>query len=1643
MKQEDIMNAKYSYGGRGAHFRTLSRLLTPLVCGTFLLWGCSKDLTDAPGRTPSDEEPPVGNTETLHLSISVSGVSSSRPGTYSLTPEQESIVNMEQFNVLLFRADEKAAGDDQFDFVRYAPATERDGGDAEVDNNGAYQRHFTIELPQEGTDEALKYYKVMIVANYPDAGTDDTAKSGYWETLLGGKTLSAARGVIRFSQADGAIWNTAAEGATPLPLWGETQTAFTTQVVRVSTIHLLRAVARIDVGVNLSGQLRDEEGGFTGRYDLTSADYKGNDTDLAGHTFEIEEVTLHNAAREGFIAPDPSHLQRTGNGLTVEAPTFDDRLALHESGLTYTKEGGGEAGNMLRSQIYLPETPNGTDDNTSAFYLVVKGKYNGGASTYYRIDFYDRAAKEDGAGSEHEGYVKPSAENRYDILRNHAYVINILRVRGDGYPTEADAAASEPINMEVDVYSWDTGDGSMGNLVTDGQYKLALSSTQLRYHQDGTAQEVTVFTDFELKGDETLDKGWHLTMRKADVTVNEQDYSGDVRVEIYRDGTWEELTKEDQGESYFWTDGLPHTQYRLRVGLSRFDENNAAGLMERTLRLLFTAGRMSQTLELVQDVKNTRTLSLLQPKLYFPKYPGNTQQVITKSSPAGATYYVSWTKGDKTYRLNLSNPQAGPVEGREGDLGGFAQLKEADKAYLPDGFVPYTGHPVADGTDNCDALAFFRQEDADLYSLLPSNWDAAHNGDVEPAAPRSWRFEIEAYWDEGQNYDENRERTKLDVEQSYYEVKWYVDRLNGAGDLLQPGDAGNPNDIPNYVKVDWDATEVLPHVTTQPADLPWYFKSKSETGNLSGEEWVTNWSEYPNATHQGPADLRFTLLPNPLLQPRRVTMQAYSPSDGFDETSSTLTIEQGAGPLRLELVPSTNVTQGGNFTTDKTGGTDVATGTVTYTLDLGTAAARRLYALSVRANTDWWWEWRKEDGGTEETDELGARAGSLADIDPATFLEQSYDFAAGRPRAVHLHHSHPYWKNEDGQTPAADNPGYVLSTFFNDMVPVKEPGIANATSENRDATSRERTWSQALPLYSAEGFYLAPNALNDEALAGTPPTRTIPLAGLYYSEMQFYNLHESVNGGNTTDEGSAKGDAQIRASTKLLRLQRPVPSMTYMQLPFGGQSDVNLSNFEAPEQYDRHWSAEEIKIRSNNKVTIKVESAFGMGAEFADRGTIDLYPTEAKYSTVLDTSLGELNALIARKTGNDEFIDPEKVGYDTDGGYRRYRITITGYRQKEKDGADEKFTTTLTYYSGYWIVHPQTTQIATHGKYSYRGFDLLLDFSASAYHKDQRIRIGCRKYHIGSYDTGKNTFVAATQTPVGETQYTEYKLDGSLFQRYIRHTIPENKEKEYFYVYWVEYKPYGGGDEAWTTTWSDKQQGSTGTWSGCLFSQEAYSPDGLVFLKDGPRVPAIPGPETMNRDQAWDYVRDWINRENFEERGAEIWVKPEYTNTLETYRPQGLTDPYTGNVFGVACKAENPYNDYNEAGSPFCSQNTVNAYKRLWNHRTNVGVFTGWKIRVRGTHSCVGSRQHTRTTEVNFYSPVNYGTGFNGVDCPDGHGITRLWLQIINEITPVYTTTSADTRGPIDLMVVRNAATGTAGSLPNYNTGLEGEKVGQ
>lgn|GEM_PF-5737218 len=1565
----------YSYPGPGAMRRALRRILTPLVCGAFLLAGCSKDLADEPGRVPADPEPPAAESGTLNLSISVSGVSSARPGTYALTPEQEAIVDMAQFNVLLFRAEKKAATDDKFEFVRYAPAKER--GDAAGGNNGVYQRHFAIELPQERPGEDLKFYKVMVVANYSAAGADDAAKSKYWEALLGGKTLSDARGVIRFAQEDGQIWNTAA-GATPLPLWGETQTAFTTQVVRVATIHLLRAVARIDVGVNLGGKIMDKQNQFTGRYDLTSNAYKGNTMDIAGHSFEIEAVTLHNAAREGFLAPDPQKLNRTGDGLSVLGPTIDNKLAKHDKILTYSKEGDA-AGNMLRSQIYLPESPNKTDDNREAFYIVVKGKYNNGPSTYYRVDFYDRAGK--GAGTEHEDYVKPSATNRYDILRNHAYVINILRVRGAGYPTEEDAAASEPMNMEVDVYTWDTGDGSMGNIVTDGQYRLALSSKQLRYHQDGTAQDIEVMTDFLLEGNPAA-SGWKLLMLKEqNAGNNAYNHADDVTVSVEQaDGTWTAAKKTEYAADtkyWLWTTGAANVTGRVRIGMTRFADNNTSGLMERTVRLLFTAGRMSQAVELVQDVKNTRTLSLLQQKLFFPKYPASNQSAILKSSPAGATYYIVWTgKDGNVHRANLSTPEAddaNTITGREGYIGGIGK---ATADILPAGFDCMQEHA---GDASCQAIEFLVKGGEHMFALRPSAWDATHHGGAEPTAPRTWRFEIEAYWDDADAgaWDDAPERVKLDVEQSNYEVRWYPARDQASQDTPL---ADNTYTVP------WDATAAAPYIMTTPTDLPWYFVSKSDAGNLSGREWVTNWAaELQGQPRTGEGTVNVTLTQNENLLPRTVTMQASSAADGFDKGSATLKIKQEGGPFVLTLHPGVGVAE---LPYDR--------GSKTYTLDFGTSAARVMRSLNVRANSDWWWEWRKEGAN-----DMGDKTANTSD-----YLDKY-------PEPIHIHNTHPYWQNE--ATPQKDNPGYVINEWLPDGSTVREPGIDNGTNENGDENSANRLWENALYMRNVTGVYLAPNATSDENIT---QNRTMPVAGRYYSEIQLYNKHDYMKG--NTDE--AAYNQKVAEASKVLRVQRTVPSLLYLaKLPFRGNSGVNLSNFTTEElgvtAGDASlWDQQRITIRSNNKVTVTLYDCEGMDEKnLTQCGRTEYKPTQ--YEQVLDITLAEL-----KRTNGGKFIIAADVPYDDKKPTHTYKIKIEGWRQAAKDGADEAFTQEFIYRSGYWINHPATVQVRHGAKLSNAGFDLLLDFTGSVYHKDQHIRVGRQKVSVGSYNGGYTQNTA----PQGTAEYKEYKLDGSQYQCYVRHTVPANTEKEWMYIYWVEYKSKTTGK--WLTTWSGGAQGTKPENGKYLFLQEAVSYGGLVTLQNGPVVPKAPDRRMTPGNYDKNFILWWYN---YDDNPASIRFQPHIAPKYAEYC-KSFTCGVTGEVFAIT-SIENK--KANEQG--FNSQWTIDAYRNAWGKTGHVflKIRTWWE----GKHWFFGSREHTR-----FGWDESDDNSIYNVRCPDNHGDfnARPTMQKFTAIEVYYRTLLSDSeRGPLNLIVVRKAVTGKAERLPSYNAELQGTEV--
>lgn len=159
---------------------------------------------------------------------------------------------------------------------------------------------------------------------------------------------------------------------------------------------------------------------------------------------------------------------------------------------------------MLSREIYVPECSGKTDDNSQSVFLIVGGYYNGSSSvTYYRIDLYD-------PGADPAAATGPTAANRFDLLRNYAYVVDIRQVKGPGYPDPEQAAQAKPVNdMEVAIEAKDQAD--MVNITTDGQYRLALSASgTLRFDMPGQRRDLSVFTDYTgIPGSSA--SGWSLT----------------------------------------------------------------------------------------------------------------------------------------------------------------------------------------------------------------------------------------------------------------------------------------------------------------------------------------------------------------------------------------------------------------------------------------------------------------------------------------------------------------------------------------------------------------------------------------------------------------------------------------------------------------------------------------------------------------------------------------------------------------------------------------------------------------------------------------------------------------------------------------------------------------------------------------------------------------------------------------------------------------------------------------------------------------------------------------------------------------------------------------------------------------------------
>jgi hypothetical protein len=333
---------------------------------------------------------------------------------------------------------------------------------------------FEVELP-------IGEYDFMVVANAQDA---IFGSSGFTLNTTT-KAQAVAAMTVSTASSDDYKWTD-----TTIPLWGYTLTSV--EVTSESptgtpiVVDMHRMLARIDV-------------------ELSTLAASGSASGTGNANFELEEVYLVNFNTVGQIAPnytnsavwdDDGGVVNAGKGIAIapSLPTNVNKQLDIDKAQVYTSTDGLTA-SALEKSIYTFEADNGTASSHSTNpCLVIGGSYDGGATTYYRVDFISKG-----------GTTAAPIYTYLDLLRNHRYTITINSVSGDGYDTPKEAFDARSFNMEVDVMKWEESD--MSEVGFEGQYTLAISQNEYDYSFEGGTQSLTVRTDYP--------DGWEATVCDA------------------------------------------------------------------------------------------------------------------------------------------------------------------------------------------------------------------------------------------------------------------------------------------------------------------------------------------------------------------------------------------------------------------------------------------------------------------------------------------------------------------------------------------------------------------------------------------------------------------------------------------------------------------------------------------------------------------------------------------------------------------------------------------------------------------------------------------------------------------------------------------------------------------------------------------------------------------------------------------------------------------------------------------------------------------------------------------------------------------------------------------------------------------------
>ena len=309
-----------------------------------------------------------------------------------------------------------------------------------------------------------KKMRVVCIANHKFE-TSDLVEGATKQAIL-----EDTRMVNQFTTAG---WKT--DGTELIPMWGESDAQPVSRATKFNdctatnangVIHLVRALARIDVGIN---------------FDETKP---ADETANGGAKFKIKSVNVYRYAQSMYVTGTQALTFRMDGGTREPLPHTPATMTAADDTKPLEFTAGAGVDSYVRN-IYVPEIANKTKDKNHRTCLVIGGYYDGSPKvTYYRVDFITRETK-----SPNDVITK-----QLDVLRNHRYRFNITDVKGPGTDTPGEALKTEPVNLAYDVVVWD--EAKIDKIMYDGQYYLSVSKDKFHFGKDATSENYKIRTNW-------------------------------------------------------------------------------------------------------------------------------------------------------------------------------------------------------------------------------------------------------------------------------------------------------------------------------------------------------------------------------------------------------------------------------------------------------------------------------------------------------------------------------------------------------------------------------------------------------------------------------------------------------------------------------------------------------------------------------------------------------------------------------------------------------------------------------------------------------------------------------------------------------------------------------------------------------------------------------------------------------------------------------------------------------------------------------------------------------------------------------------------------------------------------------------------